>query len=96
MQISQTNIVEYLAPNCNIPIMNKSDQYTNLYSGSEVLVLGLKHRLEEEDIPTLIKNDFNSDNIGGFLGGTPSTIRIMVKESDLEKAKRILVKFEGD
>lgn len=75
--------------------MTSSDRYTNLYSGTEILVLGLKHHLDENGIPSIIKNDFNAGNIGASLGGTPNTVRIMVKESDYENAMAILEDYNA-
>lgn len=69
-------------------------QYVDFYSGTEVRVILLKGLLEEEGIPTIMMNDFNSGNIGGFLGGTPSTVRLRVRSSDMERAKSILEGFE--
>lgn len=70
--------------------MSESNKYVNFYSGSEVEVLRVKDLLESEEIPTIIQNDHQSGNIGGFLGGTPSTIRLKVQEADLEKAERLI------
>lgn len=69
-------------------------QYVDFYSGTEIRVILLKGLLEEEGIPTIMLNDFNSGNIGGFLGGTPSTVRLRVRQSDLEKARAVLENFE--
>jgi hypothetical protein len=69
-------------------------QYIDFFSGTEVRMILLKGLLEEEGIPTIMLNDFNSGNIGGFLGGTPSTVRLRVRNTDFEKARSILEKFE--
>ena len=69
-------------------------QYVDFFSGTEIRVILLKGLLEEEGIPTIMLNDFNSGNIGGFLGGTPSTVRLRVRHSDLEKARSVLESFE--
>lgn len=69
-------------------------QYVDFFSGTEIRVILLKGLLEEEGIPTIMLNDFNSGNIGGFLGGTPSTVRLRVRQSDLDKARSILKSFE--
>ena len=70
------------------------NQYIDFFSGTEVRVILLKGLLEEEGIPTIMLNDFNSGNIGGFLGGTPSTVRLRVRNADIGKAQLILEKFE--
>lgn len=53
-------------------------EYINFFSGTEVRVILLKGLLEEDGILTIMLNDYNSGNIGGFLGGTPSTVRLKV------------------
>ena len=70
--------------------MSVSNNYVDLYSGSEVEVLRVKDLLESEEIPTIIQNDHQSGNIGGFLGGTPSTIRLKVREADFKKAENLI------
>lgn len=67
----------------------KINDYINFFSGSEVEVLRVKDILEQENIPVVIQNDFNSGNLGGFIGGTPSTIRLKVQEGDFEKARAV-------
>ncbi|SHG00843.1 Putative signal transducing protein [Salegentibacter echinorum] len=70
--------------------MSGSNNYINFYSGTEIEVLRIKDLLEGEEIPSIIQNDFQSGNIGGFIGGTPSTIRLKVRESDVNKANTLL------
>lgn len=73
--------------------MSKIYQYIDFYSGTEIEVLRIKDLLEEEPIQSIIQNDFQSGNLGGFLGGTLSTIRLKIQESDYEKAKVLLKKL---
>lgn len=75
--------------------MNQPNDYINLYSGSEIEVLRIKDFLEGEEIQSIIQNDFQSGNIGGFLGGTPSTIRLKVQEADFEKASILIKNIES-
>ena len=70
--------------------MSESNQYVDFYSGTEIEVLRIKDLLEGEDIPSIIQNDLQSGNLGGFFGGTPSTVRIKVLETDFEKAKNLI------
>ena len=73
--------------------MEDSQKYIDLYSGTEVEVLRLKNLLEEEQIPVLVQNDFQSGNLGGFFGGTPSTIRLKVRKADFDKAESFLKNY---
>lgn len=70
--------------------MSGSNQYVDFYSGTEVEVLRIKDLLENEKIPSIIQNDHQSGNIGGFFGGTPSTVRLKVQEADFDKAKALI------
>ena len=70
--------------------MSESNSYTSIYSGTQIQVLRIKDLLEQEGIPSIVQNDLNSGNLGGFLGGTPSTIRLKVRESDFDKAHELI------
>ena len=47
----------------------------------------LKGLLESLDIAGIIQNDYQSGIIAGFGGGTISTVRLKIHETDLEKPK---------
>lgn len=68
----------------------KNNDFIDFFSGSEVEVVRVKDLLEQENIPFIVQNDFNSGNLGGFMGGTPSTIRLKVQQSDFEKSKAVI------
>ncbi|MGB7785940.1 MAG: DUF2007 domain-containing protein [Salinimicrobium sp.] len=74
--------------------MNGSNTYVDFYSGSEIELLRIQDLLESENISSIIQNDHQSGNIGGFFGGTPSTVRLKVKQEDFEKA-RTLIESQG-
>lgn len=76
--------------------MGRSNNYIDFYSGTEIEVLRIKDLLEGEEIPSIIQNDFQSGNIGGFIGGTPSTIRLKVREADLDKARTLIKNLEPE
>jgi hypothetical protein len=70
--------------------MENKNNFIDFYSGSEIAIMGLQRALETIGISGIIQNDFRSGNLGGFLGGTASSVRFKIKESDLEKARPIL------
>ncbi|WP_037373647.1 putative signal transducing protein [Salinimicrobium xinjiangense] len=74
--------------------MSSSNHYVDFYSGSEVEVLRVKDLLEGGEIPSIIQNDLQSGNLGGFFGGTFSTIRLKVQEADLDKARKLLASLD--
>ena len=73
----------------------KHNDFIDFFSGSEVEVSHVKDLLEQENIPVIVQNDFHSGNLGGFMGGTTSTIRLKVQESDLERSKTVLQNLQA-
>jgi len=73
--------------------MKKNSNLIRVYSGTELTVNLLKDELENLGIPSMIRNDFKSGNSAGFVGGTPSSINLLIQEIDLEKAKPIINEF---
>ena len=70
--------------------MTKENNFIDFYSGTEIAILGLQRELEAVGVTGIIQNDFRSGNLAGFVGGTADTVRFMIQESDLEKARPIL------
>ena len=73
--------------------MHNSPQFITVFSGSEVEVLMLKGLLEGLNIEGIIQNDYQSGIIAGFGGGTISTVRLKIHETDLEKAQSVITDF---
>lgn len=73
--------------------MSNSNTYTKIYSGNQVSVILLKGLLEDAGIGFIEKNEQNSGVVAGFVGGTQSTIKLSVQESDKEKAEKIVQEF---
>ena len=73
--------------------MQNSPQFITVFSGSEVEVLMLKGLLEGLNIEGIIQNDYQSGIIAGFGGGTMSTVRLKIHETDLEKAQSVISDF---
>jgi len=76
--------------------MEKGNKLIRVFTGTEVLVILLKERLEEVRISALIKNDFQSGIIVGFVSGVPSAIDLYVQESDLKEAEPTINEFIRD
>ena len=70
--------------------MSESNQYVDIYSGTEVQVLRIKDALEREEIPSIIQNYLQSGNSGGFFAGTPTTVRLKVRQQDFDRARTII------
>lgn len=75
---------------------DNDDSLIKVFTGTDVSVGFLKKHLEENGIASLTKNSFQSGNIAGFMGGTPSTIDLFIQEKDLKKAAPIVEDFKKD
>ena len=69
--------------------MSDEQEYKRVYTGSEVNVQHLQSILEEEGIPTRVRNDFDSGLRAGFGGGLPGQVLLFAKSRDYEKALRL-------
>lgn len=76
--------------------MTHQKKFITVFSGSEVEVLMLKGLLDGLDIEGMIQNDYQSGIIAGFGGGTISTVRLKIHESDLERAQTIITDFKNN
>jgi hypothetical protein len=72
--------------------MKGSDNLIRIYTGTEILVNLLEDELGKAGIIGIIQNDFESGTSAG-IAGDPSAIDLFIQESDLKKAKPILVDF---
>ena len=76
--------------------MKNGNDLIRVFTGTEVLVYLLKERLEEVDISSLIKDDFQSGITVGFVSGVPSAIDLYILESDFKEAEPIINEFVKD
>jgi hypothetical protein len=76
--------------------MKEGTNLIRVFSGSEILAILLKDELEVNGIPAIIQNDFQSGISAGFAGGVPSSVDLLIKESDLKNAEPIINEFNHD
>ncbi len=69
--------------------MDSEDDYKRIYTGSEVNVLHLQNLLAEQNIPTRVRNDFDSGLRAGFGGGLPGQVQLFAPSSHYDKAVEI-------
>lgn len=69
--------------------MSSQDEFERVYTGSEVNVKYLQGLLEEQNIPTIVRNEFQSGLRGGFGGGLPGQVQLFAPASHLDKAKKM-------
>ena len=73
--------------------MKNGDNLIRVFTGSEILVIILKERLDEAGISALVKNDYQSGITVGFVASVPSAIDLYIQESDLKEAEPIINEF---
>ena len=74
--------------------MADQEDLIRLYTGSEIDVSVLKEVLDDNQIPSIIKNEMDSGKAAGFGGGyAGSEAHILVSENDYENAKVLLGEF---
>ncbi len=61
-----------------------------VFSGAETVVNLLKAELSNINVPSIIKNNFNSGVIAGISGGLPTAVDLYIYEKHLEKAEPII------
>ena len=74
--------------------MDNQSKHINLFTGSLIQIQRLQLDLDENEIPSLVKNNFQSGIRSGFYGGSPSLVELFIFEEDKEKALPILDKFK--
>ena len=63
-----------------------------VFSGSEVLALGLQERLEEAGVETVKKDNIQSARAAGY-GGSDLAVEIFIQETDFAKANPVIEDF---
>ena len=74
--------------------MDEHSKHTKLFTGSLIEIQRLQLDLDDNQIPSLVKNNFQSGLRSGFYGGSPSQVELFIYEEDIEKAMPILEKFK--
>ena len=70
-------------------------EHIKVYTGTSVLVNRLNYLLDQENIPSLIKDHTFSANIAGF-GALSNSIELHIYNTDLEKATLIIEEFKKE
>jgi hypothetical protein len=73
--------------------MKERNKSIRVYTGTEILVILLKDRLEEIGVTSMIQNDYKSGIEVGFTGGVQSAIDLYIQQSDFKKAEQIINEF---
>lgn len=63
-----------------------------IFSGEEILALGLKEKLEENAVETVIRNN-NQANVIPSISSTKAAVELFIQETDYAKANPIIEEF---
>lgn len=63
-----------------------------IFSGSEILALGLKERLEAIDLNVVMKDNIQSAKLAGF-GDADLAVELFIQEVDFGKANPVIEEF---
>ena len=71
------------------------DKLEEVFMGFEHTVRMVQMRLmDEAEIQSIIKNDFASGLMAGFVDGTASTVRLFVNSKEADRALSLLEKWD--
>lgn len=68
-------------------------KYTKLFTGSNIIVNGLKHELDTNNITYIIKDKFESARLGGY-GEQIESVEVHILNTDVEVAKSIIETYK--
>jgi len=63
-----------------------------IFSGSEILAMNLKARIEEAGVSTIVKNNIQSARVAGF-GSSDQAVEVFINEKDYGKAHKAIEDF---
>ncbi|NGY35970.1 DUF2007 domain-containing protein [Flavobacterium sp. XN-5] len=63
-----------------------------VFSGSEILAMALKEKIEAAGVDTVMKDNIQSARLAGF-GSSGSAVEIFIQETDFAKANPIIEEF---
>ena len=63
-----------------------------VFSGSEVLAMAIKAKIEDAGVSTLVKNNIQSATLGGY-GTSGQAVEVFINEKDYGKAHKAIEDF---
>ena len=76
--------------------MDDHSKHVRLFTGSLIEIQRLQLDLDDHEIPSMVRNNFQSGLRAGFYGGSPSQVELFIYEEDMEKAEGILEAFREE
>jgi hypothetical protein len=74
--------------------MDDQSKHIKLFTGSLIEIQRLQLDLDDQGIPSMVKNNFQSGIRAGFYGGSPLQVELFIYEEDREKSAPILEAFK--
>lgn len=74
--------------------MDDHSKHIKFFVGSLIEIQRLQLDLDDNKIPSLVKNNFQSGLRSGFYGGSPALVELFIYDEDKEKAAPILENFK--
>ena len=63
-----------------------------VFSGSEILAMALKEKIEAIGVDTVLKNNIQSARLAGF-GNMGQAVELFIQETDFSKANPVIEEF---
>ena len=63
-----------------------------MFSGSEILAMALKEKIEAIGVDTVLKNNIQSARLAGF-GTMGQAVELFIQETDFSKANPVIEEF---
>ena len=63
-----------------------------VFSGSEILAMALKEKIEAIGVDTVLKNNIQSARLAGF-GTMGQAVELIIQETDFSKANPVIEEF---
>ncbi len=76
--------------------MDDHSKHIKIFVGSLIEIQRLQIDLDENEIPSMVRNNFESGLRSGFYGGSPSQVELFIYDEDKEKAISILENFKNE
>ena len=70
-------------------------EQVRIYTASAITINRLAQLLEEQNIPSIIKNNQESGRLAGF-GTTAESVELYILDTDVEKAQKVVDVFKSD
>jgi len=64
-----------------------------IFSGSEIMAIALKDKIEANDVKTMVKNNVQAGNIAGF-GTLGQAVEVFINDRDFLKVSKVIEDFK--